>query len=140
MRSILALVLVCSCCSALAQGREPSEDELRAAVTAYYDAATETQRRTLAQCQSGQLKGAPCFSVLMTGVIEMQVQSFRKMAPCQVSKDRRGYICTYAPVIRVSGPTSAANEGAGRMLSSRTTWLFHRTKSGVQPQPWPENE
>lgn len=135
MRSIPALLLVVLGASALAQGGEPSEEELRAAVTAFYDGGTESQRKTLAQCRVGNLKGLPCLTVMTTGVIEMEVQALRKMAPCEVSKDRKGYLCTFAPVIRVSGPTNVASEGGGRMLSKRTTWLFHRTATGVRVMP-----
>lgn len=135
MRSIFAFLLVVLAGSALAQGREPSERELRAAVTAFYDHGTESQRKTLAQCQAGILKGPPCFSVMATGIIKMEVQAFKKVAPCEVSEDRKGYLCTFAPVIRVSGPTSVVSEGGGRMLSRRTTWLFHRTATGVRAMP-----
>lgn len=135
MRSILAFLFVAFWATALAQGREPSEEELRAAVTAFYDGGTESQRKTLTQCQTGNLKGLPCLAVMTTGVIVMEVQAFRKMAPCEVSKDRKGYLCTFAPVIRVSGPTNLASDGGGRMLSNRTTWLFHRSANGVQVMP-----
>lgn len=135
MRSPLAFLLVVLVGSAMAQGKEPSEDELRVAVIAFYDSGTESQRKTLAQCQSGNLKGPLCFNVLTIGVVEMEVQAFRKMDPCKVSKDQKGYFCTFTPVIRVSSSSNTASEGMGRMLSRSTTWLFHRTPIGVRAMP-----
>lgn len=133
MRLFFSTLLVALGASAIAQGKEPTEEELHSAVSAHWDTGTARQRQMLSRCQAGD-KSPMCIQVMATGVIEVQILSLRKMR-CEVSADRKGHLCTFAPVARVSGNTLMATRTMEATLSRPTTWLFHRTAAGVRPVP-----